>query len=156
MNIEEQLITPFHAKKLSELGLYQDSIHFYQMDCNDRWEIVCPSRHGEKYSAFTASELMDMLPSRITLKKGEPFNSFRLRIEKSFIVKDMDNPEKLSLTSNYIANYYCDTTGCTGEDAWLGRRLFANNISDERFADCLAKVLVYLVENDLYGFKGNR
>lgn len=150
MNLEDQVSSLELSKKLHELNI---NINFPLF----RWDEYCDITHlryflqeseisGDlPYAAFTASELLSILPNRIILSDNEPFNSFRLNIMKSIFISD---PTKLAAEDVYIINYECDSTECTGEDAWLRRQLI-QNISDVKFTDCLAKMLIYLVENGL-------
>ncbi len=162
MNIEQQVTSLDLSMKLKELGVKQDSLFYHQNEPYDDGEndIEIKIKESMKnlinindindehtlYSAFTSSELIALLPNRITLKEGEPFNSFTIYIKKSIIVK---NEEINPYTSSYHINYECDSTECTGEDAWLKRPLFPHNIWDENFANALAKTLIYLIENKM-------
>lgn len=154
MNLENKVCSLEYAKKLKELGIEQKSFFCYQ-DIKDSKPSVLPrkfnldefeySSEDERLAAFTSSELIGLLPHRITLKKGEPFNSFTLYIKKSFIVADDDINK---ITYIYIINYECDTTELGGENAFLRRILFEHNICNEKFSDALAKTLIYLLENE--------
>lgn len=73
----------------------------------------------EYFNNFSLEDLFNMLPARITLKEGEPFNSFRLRIEKALLYNDIED----QIIPSFLANYFCDSTECTGENAWLVRQL---------------------------------
>ena len=149
MNLEDQVCSFELAKQLKELGVKQESL-FYRFDHECHTYLFCKyyeqySPHvnlniEEGYASFTASELIELLPHRITLKEGEPFNSFRLRIEKSFVVEE-------GLIIIYLINYFCDSTECTGENAWLQRGLFQHNIWANNFCNALAKTLIYIIEN---------
>ena len=144
MNIEKQVCDFEYAKRLDELGVKQDS-YFSYVKLNDNKISIWQSDklNNRICYAFTASELFDILPHRITLIEDEPFNTFRLQINKSFVCEDMHN--KLKYT--YIINYYCDSTAYTGESAWLGRALFNHSIWDESLANASAKVLIHIIEN---------
>lgn len=164
MNIESQVTSLELSKKLKELNIEQLSIFYWYK------ENVLKLYPEKKYinllyniSAYTASELISLLPSRITLKEGEPFNSFILCIKKFKKVKEENdpldvwkNPEicagKLLFTEfipAYSINYECDSTECSGEDAWLRRYLFEHNIYDDNLSNALAKTLIFLTENKL-------
>jgi hypothetical protein len=153
MNIEEQVCDLEHAKKLLTLGVKQKSL-FY-------WGEILTGRHSEievevyykydppcnivkEYSAFTVSELFDMLPHRITIEENKPFNSFKLRMDKSFVCKDMNDGDKFSMEYIYILNYECDTT-CDDLN-WIFNKMFTG-IWDKSIANAVAKMLIYLIEN---------
>jgi len=148
MNIENQVCSLEYAKKLLTLGVKQNSYFYWcclsnipQLRTNLEFQIGCD------YSAFTASELFDILPHRITLKECEPFNSFRLSMQKSIICKDMNNVDKFKIAYTYIINYECDSTEMAGEDAWFKRQLFTSSIWDISLVNAAAKTLIHLIEN---------
>jgi hypothetical protein len=130
MNNDDYHLSPQYSNKLLKLGI------FVPLD---------------------AITLMDILPNRITIQEGLPFNSFLLRIQKSFIVKDLISTEKGNIKTQtiYIANYHCDSTEGSGSDAWLERKLLLKNIWDVKFLDCLAKLLLKLIQDNLYVYKEN-
>jgi hypothetical protein len=150
MNLEDQVVSLKLAKRLNKLKV---EIYFSLF----KWEEYCgiarlysfdrPSEISGSmpYSAFTCSELLSILPNRITISDKERFNSFRLNIIKSIFISD---PLEMEIEDLYIINYECDSTECTGENAWLRRQLM-RDISDIKFSDCLAKMLIYLIENGL-------
>lgn len=153
MNLENQVASLPLSKDLKELGIKQISFLYWNKE--NKLKIYPEKKYINllyNISAFTASELIDLLPNRITLKEGEPFNSFKIRIEKSFFVKGerLLEPETIFTIPSYIINYYCDSTECTGENAWLQRQLFPHNIWDENFCNALAKTLIYISTMDIF------
>ena len=150
MNLESQVTSLELSKKLHELGVKQESLFYWYKD-NNEWLLDYNERllieFRENYSAFTASELLELLPHRITIKENEPFNNFTLYIKKSFIVKETIKFD--SMITTYIINYECESTECRGENAWLKRQLFTHNIWDENFSNALAKILIFLIENEI-------
>lgn len=152
MKIESHVTSLEISKKLHELNIKKKSFFV--------WEVANEKCYGIKffpyavvetvtnefklYPAYIASELFELLPQRITLDKDEPFNSFTLYIKKSFVMidNDLSNPKPI-----YIINYECDSTECSGEDAWLRRQLFYHNIWDDNFSNACAKMLIHLIEN---------
>lgn len=167
MLIEERFISLELAKKLNELKISERSIFVWEWFSDESYGLkymphsVVPNKFNniKIYNAYTSSELMCLLPHRITLKENKPFNSFTIYIKKSFIVKNaMDlldkdqNPspvflDEINYKTIYIINYECDSASCTGEDAWFKRNLLEHNIWDENFSNALAKTLIYLMEN---------
>lgn len=160
--IENHVCSLVIAKKLKDLGMKQESLFFYFSYENplmgfvtedkvteDYWVI---NSHSDKFSqsydwkisAFTASELLDMLPNTVTIKELEPFDNYRLEIKKSLIYEN----EKIN--NKYSINYYCDTTESHGENAWFSRRLTPSPIYDTNLANAAAKMIIYLIENKLY------
>lgn len=165
MNLEMQVCSLELAKRLNELGVEQDSYFFWYAFENplqqvykesdvdeDRWRI-CTSKDCSKggadwiYSAFSIAELIEMLPERIIIENNKPFNSFMLQINKRFIVTN-NEPINLQTQGIYSINYYCDSTDHTQE--WLFNPLM-KNIYDENFSNALAKMLIYLIENEFIG-----
>ncbi len=163
MNLEDQVVNLELSKKLLTLGVNQNSLWYWCDTFSDDWKLCYTNNYEndiylkdlqkEKsaYSAFTASELMELLPYRVTLSEDQPFNSFRIRIQKSFHVKGemLLEPDKIYAVQSYIINYFCDSTECDGENAWLQRQLFNHNIWDENFCNALAKTLIAIHELDI-------
>ncbi len=155
MNLEQQVISLEYAKKLKELGVEQESIFV--------WEYINEHCHGVKFypysivpnpflsggaqifSAFTASEILSILPSIIDTKRNEPFNNFRFNMHISTIVKSIDHP-KLELARHYSVNYQSDTFS-EDQICCMPHKLLRHNISDENLANCYAKVFIELIEN---------
>lgn len=94
-------------------------------------------------AAYTSHELLEMIPSRIELKSGEPYNNYRIAIRQAHLF--IDN----TLERHFLINYECDSTAATGQDAWLLRQLFPHNIHDKSLANTLAMTLLYLIHNSL-------
>ena len=141
MKLEDQVCSLELAKKLFDLSVPQESLFYWvnnfrgiQLAGKDNIEIewsINPSSNKGNWSAFTVSELFELLPAFIDTKQNEPFNGFWFALNK-----------RRALNIKYIANYHCDT-------APFGERpcdLFSHNIYDEKLADCLAKVLIDLLE----------
>ncbi|HMG15027.1 MAG TPA: hypothetical protein VK590_06255 [Saprospiraceae bacterium] len=160
MKPEEQVVSLELSKRLKELGVKQESL-FYWIKSYEFKElnynsydllyiknedfIYSTSLDADiMYSAFTTSELLALLPYSVDIKINEPFNFFRFQMIKSFVVKD----ESLKPIFVYIVNYYCNSTEIEGENAWL-RRSLTNNFHDENPSNALAKMLIFLIENNL-------
>ena len=147
MRIEDQVCSLEHSQRLKELGIKQESL-FYWLLFQD-WNVHLNGKYTQDYyrdcvSTFTSSDFLDLLPHKVDTKENEPFNFFRFNMEKSFIV----DLEKLNMTYIYIVNYICDSTEAGGENAWL-RRALVKNMYDKNPADALAKMLIFLIENNL-------
>lgn len=165
MDLTDQVTNLEISKKLKELGVKQKSLFYYQNipysngeKCIELMIVEVKSNNGEnvimntetenddnpKYSAFTASELMQLLPYHITTTEPEPFNSYRLYISGSVIVK---NPECIDPIRTHIVNYRSDTYDMNNPISLL--KYIMRNIWDENPANALAKMLIYLIENEL-------
>jgi hypothetical protein len=152
MELKDQVVSLDLARRLKELGVKQDSLFFYwkpENEINEHYILIYEQNlsiheyiKNKSISAFTCAELLNILPHKVDTKKDEPFNFFRLNLEKSFIV----DLEKLNMTDIYIVNYICDSTETGGENAWF-RRTLVKNMSDENPANALSKMLIYLIEN---------
>jgi len=152
MNLNEIVCDIEYSKKLKELG-FHDSIFVWYFDKEKnkyvltiRNEYIVSYGNDDYYPAFLSDELIELLPSWINTCKDEPFNHFRLRLERALLCKD--NTVE-SLSSHFVCNYYCDSTECLGENAWLQRKLLQHNFHSESLANCLVKMLIYLIENNL-------
>lgn len=153
MKLTDQVINLEFAKQLKELGMEQKSIFV--------WEYLDENAYGVKYypysivpgvlnniqlySAFTASELMDMLPLSVDIKTNEPFNHFRFNMSMFTLVDKVGENGELTLSRNYAINYHCDTY--FAEDNYFNtRQLFEHNIFDTNLANALAKTLIKIFE----------
>ena len=148
MNLETQVLSLELSKRLNELGIKQKTLFTWQIGADEK-PVLNISFMGEinsiDYSAFTAAELLQLLPYHITSQEPEPFNSYRLYISGSVIVK---NPECIDPVRIHIVNYKTDTYDMN--EPWANaHRYLIQNIWDENSANALAKTLVYLIENDL-------
>lgn len=170
MKLENQVCSLELAKKLKELGVKQKSLFcwVYQDDI-ERYELVyMPGHHW--VSAFTASELGDMLPKDISsevLNERFPFEKSReeakddddmLQAEENIIDDLRSVFNELYEPENYIDGFGCGIRLNYGQ----GRNLyyFLNDdewecsyqvfqIKADTEADARAKCLIYLIENDL-------
>lgn len=155
MNLENQVCSLELGKKLLLLGIKQDS-YFYWFKGYDSWLLhyvnynhwetdkkIFLEHAGEAYSAFIADELGLLLPNSVTKNENEPFNNFRIMINK-FISIENNLP-----INNFTINYECDSTELSGQDAWLRRKLTVN-IYDPNLANAMARMLIYLIENNLW------
>lgn len=152
MNIESLACSFELAEQLKKLDVNQDSYFYYhwykknrdyeRIECDilsSKMEDFDDGKwKGKCYSAFTVGELMDLLPAFVDTKKNEPFNFFNLVIQK-----------KTAHNIKYIINYHCDTIQVDSGSAVFSHKLCAHNIYDEKLTDCLAKMLIYLIENGL-------
>ncbi len=151
MDLKDKVINFGLAEQLKDLGIdHNKSLfswikHDYQKKYHVgftriTYEGLIQDRNGlQQYPAFTSDELMDLLPSFIDTKKGEPYNNFGLEVYKR-TVKNIQ----------YIVKYVCDTHGVDRYGS-LAKVTFTNrNIYDENLANALAKMLILLIEENLY------
>ena len=146
MNLEQQCVSLELAMRLKELGVKQKSLFYwvkvesenvymygikYIVDMFDEKD-----EFKEIYSAFTASELMEMLPACIDTKKDHPLNDFWLQIYKR-TCKDI----------RYIARYVCSSIPGEEIDNPFFQVISPAKAHDESLCDCLAKMLIHLIEN---------
>jgi len=127
MKLEQQVVSLELAKKLKELGVKQESYFYWNTDFPkvvDRTRIVtAPINFGNRYiSAFTVAELGEMLPFAIETKG---------LIWQLDMMKESDG--------KYYCIYLNKMSG-----AWL--EAF---IGQDTEADARAKMMVYLLENNL-------
>lgn len=160
MGWKNEVVTLEYAKRLRDLNVCQDSPFLwieapwkYEINTNlekcvveTKVELVFGAYANnqnviEKWPAPTVGMLMAWMPQYVTLKKDEPFNNFRFRLEKGYLLKE----NEILPHSHYIANFRCDSTEVHGEDAWMERLLFQHNQYDTNLADCLAKVIIELL-----------
>lgn len=154
MNLNDQVCSLELAKRLKELGIKQESLFFWsKLSIQTEYKLEL-RRHMQTQeliladctdyiSAFTVSELGELLPNKILIEANAPFDCFAI-----YITKFNSVDEKSIITNNYIVNYECDSTPAEGIDAWLRRKL-TSNFYDKNLADAMAKMLIHLLENGL-------
>jgi hypothetical protein len=149
------------AQALRQFGIKNPSYFFYEYYSDMAYRIGnpfdCAGEGSDSIPAYTASELMAIIPHRITLKNNEPFNSFTFRMKKSIYLPQPASMDHMAdalhcmvnMREMYIVNYECDSTECDGPEAWMTRTLI-NNIHDENPANALAKLIVTLIQDKLF------
>ena len=149
MELIDQVCSFELAKRLKKLGIKQESL-FYWIKEVDPYIWYNPKNFNYPmttvkwfYSAYTTAELGELIPVNITLDESHaPFENFRINLTKARLFET-------ELKVNYLLNYKCDTTETAGEHAWLSRGLLEHNIYDTNLANAMAKMLIYLTENNL-------
>lgn len=157
--IEQHITSLELSKELFEIGIEQKSL-FYWIEINSlfpeilaekkiidkkltdsKYELVYCNEVGAhiNIAALTASELMDIIPTGIDIKTNEPFNNFRIRVEKFIVFSD----EKYQKA--YSVKYVCDTYEAT---ILLDRIYYSE--WDTNFANALAKMIIFLKKNNLW------
>lgn len=143
VNSENQVCSLELSKRLKELGVKQESLFCWTTNLDLEFLPTNIRNNDICIAAFTAAELGEILPNRITVPDAEPFDNFVITINKFYNVN-----EDRSLTNNYILNYSCDSTSASGIDAWMSRKLI-KNIFDPNLANAMARMLIFLIENKL-------
>jgi|GEM_PF-1997076 len=160
MKLEDQVCSLEYAKKLKELGIEKESLFIYFeqswiiqgnevletrsfIRINDFTTFIDDSM--KTFSAYTAGELLRLIPNGLALNHGEPFNSFRFNLAKSVKV---EQTSPITLKAIYLPNYFCDTMNPESPNPWFTQTLIPN-CWDENCANALAKALIYLLENNL-------
>lgn len=132
--IEPHIIDLGYAKKLDELGVKKESIFSWYQRLNVLGEdpyvgITRKAQHNPKeimeISAYTASELMEILPS----------------------VVDAEGHDVFLCAKKDIINYY--VAYCTSD----GDLDIFSDFKDESISNALAKMLIFMVENKLVEVK---
>ncbi len=140
MNIEKQVCSLEHAKRLKELGVPQDSLFYWvqitqsyrgnggRFDCVYVDNEIFDVPDDDSVAAFTAGELGEILPSMIVTDKEDPDYALFLEISKDA------NEDYWDVEYSYFEGAY----------------LFE---SDFNLANAMAKMLIYLIENNLVNVK---
>lgn len=152
MKLEDQVCSLELAKKLKEIGVKQKSIfvwEYYDDKCYGVKFIpyaVIPDTNNkfQLFSAFTVADLGKMLPHYVDIKTNEPFNGYRISIEKFIYIEGID----YFPVDAYKVNYYCGTSEITDKEDFF-RTGLPIRIWDINLANALAKMLIYLLENKL-------
>jgi len=150
MNIEDQVVNLELSKLLKEFGVEQisafhwvdqssENIKSYSLAYFALIGMYVDNADTNTISAYTVAELMQLLPAYVDIKTKEPFNIFYFKLQK-----------RSALNIQYIVNYECDSTTVDFEGRFGAfSRLIEKNIYDYKLPDCLAKILIYLLENNL-------
>lgn len=142
MNLSDQCVSLDLAKRLKELGVKRPSLFCWTTDYD--LEFLPSEIRNENVciAAYTVGELLDLLPYYIITQEPEPFNSYRLYMTGSVIVK---NPECIDPIRIHIVNYLSDTY----ESPNFFSKYLTENIWDENPANTLGKMLIFLYEQGL-------
>lgn len=139
--IEEHVISVELSKKLNELEIINPSLFSWVL--TDETDITIrfmpPCLTPNSYQAYTTSELMEILPKIIDSKKGEPYNFFKLRLEKFTVYENGEFKEA------YSASYVCDTI--SHEHPFPG---IFHSEWDLNPSNALAKIAIFLKEANLW------
>ena len=148
MELSNQFTNIDVSRKLKNMGVPQESLFVWEYLDQNCYGIkyipfaVVPNfvNNYELFSAFSVSELLEFLPACIDTKFNEPFNNFWLHIIK-----------RSSLNIQYICKYVCDTYSI--EQVIKNKHTFSETLCakahDESLANCLAKTLISLIEQNL-------
>ena len=158
MNLEKQVTSLELSKRLKELGVRQESLFYWLKWLNSPLEMnlgykdtilsnnnsFFNDNNYKYYSAFTAAELLALLPVGVHTDNYDPFGNYRILIWKSLIVPDTKD---MKIIDGYSINYECDTHLAT-DKPW-DRKYLTKNQWDENPANAMAKMLIYLYESGL-------
>lgn len=142
MKIENHVTSLELSKRLKELGVKQDSYFNWIRDLKSDfrvYHIIFPefTKDKEKYSAFTASELGEMLPKKIVINKDSQ--------EKTEYFIDISFK-----SSKWVIDYnhyeYDDVQSFCAEELNLPYNYDFIFFYDENEANCRAKLLIALIE----------
>lgn len=149
MTLEDQVISVEYAIKLKELGIRQESIFVWQQIDDKSYAIkfipftaVAHEFNREIikiYPAYTASELIKLLPNYIDTDTNHPFNRFRFDMQLSCVVCQED------VLRTYLINYNCDTFDVTYNTCQFPDRLFTHVMWDTSLCNALAKTLIEFI-----------
>lgn len=131
MNLDQQVISLQHAKRLKELGVNNDSFFAYfklnMPPTYDDWEVSKQTNSKIGLPAYSVAELLDLLP---------------------------EFPEPYKLNFGIEFNQLRETMGgkyyCVCDRAEYPRDEY---FYDDNFANALAKMLIFLIEQKLWSPK---
>ena len=151
MNLQEQVLSLELSKELKRLGIEHESYFSWSNIDTPYPRLISSQMELERsgdflVNAYTASELIELLPIHVLSKNMPPLNSYRLAISKSFIVTDPINLKCANIT---IVNYKPDTFDPMNIDYTS----LDKNIWDTNTSNALGKMLIFLIENDLMGMR---
>lgn len=153
MKLEDQVVSLNLAKRLKELKCKQGSLYSWIYNTEETEHIKSSlalvqgytSELDNMYSAYTASELFEMIPKWITLDESHaPFENYAFKLVM-FNTVECSKEKEFSDIRNYRITYECDSTETQGENAWLVRQA-DKPIFDSNLCNALAKTLIWLIE----------
>lgn len=145
--IEQHVTSLELSKKLNELEINSQSLFYWEFLDEKSYGVhfmpycIVPSWANDVklYPAYLSSELMGILPNHIDTKKNEPFNVFKLRLEK-FTIYENDE-----FKGAYSCSYVCDTI--SDEHPFPG---IFHSEWDLNPSNALAKMAIFLKESNLW------
>lgn len=138
MDIQDQVTSLELSEELLKIGINQESLFCWNYGkVFLKGRILKPNKN--KIPAYTAAELGEIVPKRITIKGTEPYDEYLLKIEKSTLV-DIRMNEEL----NYVINYETDII----YPSTIGRYLY-KGCYDKNLANAMAKMIIQLKEEGL-------
>lgn len=163
MKLEDQVVSLDLSKKLKEIGVNKPSIFgwiYHEHSESQAWACKHPEPNASWYvirgtddlkpvkwegdkenPAFSTAEIGELLPNYVLTPDPEPFNGFRIYIEKFISV------ENNIQINNWTINYRCDTTSESRN--WVFSNILTKPIYDPNLANAMAKMLIHLIENGL-------
>lgn len=160
MNLESQVCSLELAKKLKELGIDQQSLFYWDIWDESSYAVNyiayhCPNL--EHYQAYTASEILDILPHYIATKENESFNVFRLKMEIFMYAYEeaLIKFDKILMKRAYSFNYHGETFTPDKNSPFSQHYTLMGTIYDESLANAAAKMLIYLIKNNYYKINHN-
>lgn len=152
MNISDQVLSISLSKKLKELGIKQDSL-FYWFDMETHHYLFCKeyeqySKHvnldiNNGFSAFTVSELGQLLPTVLNISRTIKLDNKEKEINYEYHIKISHFGTSDHWQCSYIG--YPVLEGILLHE--IGSSAFGEN--DEKMVDAIAKMVIYLIENNL-------
>lgn len=98
MNLENQVTNLELSKKLKYLNIKQESLFYWTVGGVASRLDALPILESN-YSAYTASELMELLPDRIILPKAEPFDCYRFHLKRFLIAESQCEKYNLPISA---------------------------------------------------------
>jgi hypothetical protein len=153
MTLENQVCSRELAIQLKEIEIPQESYFLWAKNNLIQTTSLMGMEKHELFephlcSAFTAVELLELLPPRIALATEEVFNNFQLNMFPFFAVDpdliDQDTEILLStvpVLKVWNITYLCDSVA--GNDLFR-RRLYNESCYDKNICNALAKALLIL------------
>jgi hypothetical protein len=142
--LEKNVCSLSYSIRLHELGITRKSL-FFREYVNDSchgikfypYDVV-PDRFNnyKVFHAYTASELLEILPKFVDTKTNKPFNFFRIEMTKFIFF------EKI-FKDGYIIRYVCDSIEVND----FPTKAILKSEYDDNLCNCLAKMLIFLLEN---------
>jgi hypothetical protein len=133
--IEKNIVNFDLSVNLIKLGVDEESLFYWHkykngdLGCHAYWQRM--SEEIESYQAYTATEILGMLPCTLMIKNED---EKYLTVEKEFF------PDE----DEYFYIVYYKPIDSSQPD------IFSNNY-DKNLANSTAKILIYLVENGIVG-----
>lgn len=154
--IENHVVNFDLSRRMYDLGVKKESIFHYNVfkDGTHQWAPYWESSDMQKpvavYQAYIASELFEMLPKKIPSEKYQSKYCYEEEYICTLKIITTANDSDFTIKYTPTLDHFCEeANGYPVVKILQHEKVNKNNVYDENICNALAKMLVYLIENQL-------